>query len=104
MTTVPLRPAGGSQRAKRKLTPSGVFNSPVTKLSGTGLAGMETSFMRTVRGSRAHAYNSPSKLLNLMRVRDFNRRLYAIAIRRFAASASIRIRNIFQHFTTPCAI
>src|SRR5580698_1842138 len=66
MTTVPLRPAGGSQRAKRKLTPSGVFNSPVTKLSGTGLAGMETSFMETVRAWRLDAYNSTPRLLNQM--------------------------------------
>jgi hypothetical protein len=73
-------------------------------LSGTGLAGMEKSFMRTVWPKRPHAYNSPSKLLNLMPVRDFNRGQYAVAIRRFAASASIRIRNIFQHFAPPCAI
>src|ERR1700719_2169222 len=104
MTTVPLRPAGGSQRAKRKLTPSGVFNSPATKLSGTGLAGMETSFMEIVRGSRPDAYNSPSKLLNLMPVRDVRRRLYAAAIRRFAASTASWIRNIFQYFAAPCAI
>src|SRR3569833_561576 len=44
-TTVPLRPGGGAQRAKRKLTPSGVLIAPVTTWSGTGLAGMETSFM-----------------------------------------------------------
>ena len=44
-TTVPLRPAGGAQRAKRKVTPSGVLMLPVTTSSGTGLAGMETSFM-----------------------------------------------------------
>jgi hypothetical protein len=44
-TTVPLRPGGGAQRAKRKLTPSGVLMAPVTTWSGTGLAGVETSFM-----------------------------------------------------------
>ena len=44
-TTVPLRPAGGAQRAKRKVTPSGVLMLPVTTSSGAGLAGMETSFM-----------------------------------------------------------
>jgi hypothetical protein len=60
--------------------------------------------MRTVRGWRPDAYNSPSTLLNLTPVRDFNRREYAAAIRRFAASASILIRNIFQYFATPCAI
>jgi hypothetical protein len=60
--------------------------------------------MRAVRGSRPHAYNSPSKLLNLTPVRDVHRRLYAAAIRRFAASAASRIRNIFQYFASPCAI
>jgi hypothetical protein len=60
--------------------------------------------MRTVWPKWLHAYNSPSKLLNLTPVRDFNRREYAAAIRRFAASASIRIRNVFQYFATPCAI
>jgi hypothetical protein len=62
---------------------------------------MEMSFMRAVRGSRPH---SPSKLLNLTPVRDVHRRLYAAAIRRFAASAASRIRNIFQYFASPCAI
>jgi hypothetical protein len=51
-----LRPTGGAQRAKRKLTPSGVLMLPVTTSSGTGLAGMETSFMvaenEPVRGGR----------------------------------------------------
>src|SRR3984885_4537995 len=45
MHTVPRRPAGGSQRAKRSDTPSGVLSVPVTTLSGTGFAGMETSFI-----------------------------------------------------------
>src|SRR5580658_6502585 len=45
MQTVPRRPAGGAKRANRKCTPSGVFNMPVTASSGTGLAGMETSFI-----------------------------------------------------------
>ena len=44
-TTVPLRPGGGAQRAKRNFTPSRVLMVPVTTLSGTGLAGMEMSFM-----------------------------------------------------------
>ena len=43
--TVPLRPAGGAQRAKRSSAPSGVVMVPVTTSSGTGLAGMETSVM-----------------------------------------------------------
>src|SRR5262249_17782766 len=45
-TTVPLRPGGGAQRAKRRLTPSEVLIAPATTSSGTGLAGMETSFMK----------------------------------------------------------
>src|ERR1700678_1969080 len=45
MQTVPRRPGGGAKRAKRNCTPSGVFSMPVTAPSGTGLAGMETSFM-----------------------------------------------------------
>ena len=43
-----LRLAGGCQRAKRSSAPSGVLMVPLTTLSGTGLAGMETSVMRTV--------------------------------------------------------
>src|SRR5262249_3574235 len=43
--TVPLRPGGGAQRAKRSETPSRVLTVPVTTPSGTGLAGMETRFM-----------------------------------------------------------
>ena len=43
--TVPLRPAGGAQRAKRSSAPSGVRMVPVTTSSGTGLAGIETSVM-----------------------------------------------------------
>src|SRR6266545_1874522 len=43
--TVPLRPGGGCQRAKRKVTPSRVLSVPETAPSGTGLAGMETSVM-----------------------------------------------------------
>ena len=39
MQTVPLRPAGGSQRAKRSDTPSGVLSVPVTTPSGTGIGG-----------------------------------------------------------------
>src|SRR5262249_57808174 len=44
--TVPLRPGGGAQRAKRNDTPSGVLRVPVTTASGTGLAGMEKRGMR----------------------------------------------------------
>ncbi len=40
--TVPLRPGGGCQRAKRRLTPSRALIVPETTSSGTGLAGMET--------------------------------------------------------------
>jgi hypothetical protein len=40
----------------------------------------------------------------MMPVRDVRWRLYAAAIRRFAASTASQIRNIFQYFTTPCAI
>ena len=43
--TVPLRPAGGAQRAKRSSAPSGVLMVPLTTSSGTGLAGIETSVM-----------------------------------------------------------
>src|SRR5215468_7894376 len=43
--TVPLRPAGGAQRAKRSSAPSGVLMMPETTSSGTGLAGIETSVM-----------------------------------------------------------
>jgi hypothetical protein len=60
--------------------------------------------MRTVWPKRPHAYNSPSKLLNLTPAREFRWRLYAAAIRRFAASAASWIRNIFQYFAAPCAI
>jgi len=41
--TVPLRPAGGAQRAKRSSAPSGVLMVPLTTFSGTGLDGIETS-------------------------------------------------------------
>src|SRR6516165_4577472 len=64
MQTVPRRPAGGSQRAKRRATPSGVFRVPATKLSGTGLAGIETSFMKAFGRAAASAYNSPRASLN----------------------------------------
>src|SRR5215813_7197670 len=43
--TVPLRPAGGAQRAKRSSAPSGVLMVPETTSSGTGLEGIETSVM-----------------------------------------------------------
>ncbi len=42
-STVPLRPSGGAQRAKRNATPSGVLKIPVTAPSGTGFAGVEMS-------------------------------------------------------------
>jgi hypothetical protein len=45
MHTVPRRPAGGSQRAKRKETPSGVLSAPVTTPSGIGFAGIVISFI-----------------------------------------------------------
>ncbi len=47
----PLRPGGGSQRPKRKVTPSGVLMTPASPWSGTGLAGIEMNFM-TPRMSR----------------------------------------------------
>src|SRR4051794_39567256 len=47
--TVPLRPAGGAQRAKRSSAPSGVLMVPETTSSGTGLEGIETSVMRQTR-------------------------------------------------------
>ena len=40
-SSVPLRPWGGAQRAKRNATPSGVLRTPVTAPSGTGFAGVE---------------------------------------------------------------
>src|SRR5262249_58789736 len=58
--TVPLRPGGGSQRAKRSDTPSGVLTVPETAASGTGLAGMETRFMRG--GSRTPYSRAPGSL------------------------------------------
>ena len=51
--TVPLRPGGGCQRAKRILTPSRVLSMPVTTSSGTGLAGMETRSMKFDRSRAA---------------------------------------------------
>ena len=54
-TTVPLRPGGGSKRAKRSETPSGVLTAPVTTWSGTGLAGMEMSFMTYISMGYRHA-------------------------------------------------
>ena len=56
-----LAPGRRRQRAKRSDTPSGVFSVPVTTLSGTGLAGIETSFMRAVKPKRPDAYSSPSQ-------------------------------------------
>src|SRR3984893_17900883 len=48
MQTVPLHPdGGGGQRENLMEIPSGVFRIPTTAASGTGLAGMETSFIRT---------------------------------------------------------
>ena len=41
---LPLRPGGGGQCAARSDTPSGVRSSATTAPSGTGLAGIETSF------------------------------------------------------------
>src|SRR5258706_14838002 len=43
--TVPLRPAGGAQRAKRNSAPSGVLIMPETTSSGAGLAGGAASGM-----------------------------------------------------------
>src|SRR5262245_21472656 len=64
-TTVPLRPGGGAQRAKRRFTPSEVLIAPVTTSSGTGLAGMETSFMKQ-EGERCgpSAYSRVAGVLN----------------------------------------
>src|ERR1043166_388547 len=62
MQTVPRRPGGGCQRAKRSDTPSGVFKQSVTKLSGTGLAEMEMSFIEA--GRLCPAYSSLPPLLN----------------------------------------
>src|SRR5262245_2396661 len=64
-TTVPLRPGGGAQRAKRKLTPSEVLITPVTASSGTGLAGVETRFMKK-RDERCalRAYSRVATALN----------------------------------------
>src|SRR5215475_2591137 len=46
MHTVPLRPdGGGGQRVNLIEIPSGVFRTPTTAPAGTGLAGMETSFI-----------------------------------------------------------
>ncbi len=45
MQTVPLRPDGGSQRAYRIDTPSGVFSMAVATPSGAGFSGMEISFI-----------------------------------------------------------
>src|SRR3954468_24296720 len=53
MQTVPLRPGGGCQRAKRRLTPSRVLSMPVTTSSGTGLAGIETRSMKFDRSRAA---------------------------------------------------
>src|SRR5262249_8726346 len=50
MHTVPLRPAGGAQRAKRRSAPSGVRIVPVMTSSGTGLAGIETSVISEACG------------------------------------------------------
>src|SRR5262249_23517937 len=45
MHTVPLRSRGGDQRANLIEIPSRVFRTPTTAPWGTGLAGMETSFI-----------------------------------------------------------
>src|SRR5262245_61415927 len=45
MHTVPLRCDGGGQRANLIEMPSRVFRTPTTAPSGTGLAGIETSFI-----------------------------------------------------------
>src|SRR2546425_10175747 len=64
--TVPLRPGGGSHRANRNDTPSGVFSVPVTAPSGTGLAGMETRVMgwNEAGGGGAPPYSSTHDRLN----------------------------------------
>src|SRR5882762_4224449 len=46
MHTVPLWLGGGGQRVNLIEAPSGVFRTPARAPSGTGLAGMETSFIR----------------------------------------------------------
>src|SRR5579871_5012114 len=54
MHTVPLRSRGAGQRANLIEIPSGVLRTPTTAPSGTGLAGMETSFIeRYFRNSTA---------------------------------------------------
>src|SRR5579859_4896815 len=55
MQTVPLRLAGGDQRANRISAPSGVLIVPETASSGTGLAGIETSDMEPTRGRKIAA-------------------------------------------------
>src|SRR5262249_708489 len=59
--TVPLRPGGGAQRANRSETPSEVFIAPVTTFSGTGLAGIEMSFIGVATRPRREPmpYSSP---------------------------------------------
>src|SRR5260370_24262093 len=64
-SSVPLRPWGGAQRAKRNATPSGVLRTPVTAPSGTGFAGVEMSVIRAAGLRReARPYSSPAPGLN----------------------------------------
>src|SRR5215471_18594969 len=59
--TVPLRPAGGAQRAKRSSAPSGVLMVPETTSSGTGLEGIETSVMgKTAIGGKDWKTRGPA--------------------------------------------
>src|SRR5262249_12520523 len=62
------RPGGGGQRTARNVTPSGVSSVTSVAPSGTGLAGMETSFTRirdagvgSLRG-KARLYRTSSHL------------------------------------------
>src|SRR5215467_10690098 len=74
--TVPLRLDGGAgQRANLSEAPSGVLTTPDTAPSGTGLAGMETSFIGgyfrglALPGARAapHARNRAGRRWRIMR-------------------------------------
>src|SRR6185437_10094843 len=85
MHMVPRRPAGGCQRAKRIETPSRVLRKSVTKLSGTGLAGIEIRLIGGFRRLRV-AYNSPRPRLN-----------QTVAAQTAAATVRRFDRNEFAH-------
>src|SRR5579872_1251318 len=88
MHTVPRRPAGGCQRAKRIETPSRVLRKSVTKLSGTGLAGIEIRLIGGFR--RLHvAYNSPRPRLN----QTIAAQTAAATVRRFDPNEFAHVAN-----------